>query len=142
MKKAEVGNFVKMHYTVKLSSGEIVGTSKKGMPLEFRIGRGKVFKRLEQGIVGMQAGESRTIEIAPEDGYGLRNEALVLKINKTELPTQNDIALGRTVQYMNESGSMVNLIIVDVGDDSVTLDANHPFAGKTLIYEVVLVAIF
>ncbi|MFZ7127676.1 MAG: FKBP-type peptidyl-prolyl cis-trans isomerase [Desulfobacterales bacterium] len=142
MKKAELGKQVKVHYTVKLESGEVVGTSKRSMPLDFRIGKGKVLKGLEHGIIGMEVGQSRTITIPPEEGYGRRNEALMVKVKKSDLPTQTDIAVGRTVQFMNESGAMVNLIITEVGDETVTLDANHPFAGKTLIYDVILVAVY
>lgn len=141
MKTVKVGKRVKLHYTVKLADGEVVGTSKGGMPLEFTVGKGKVLKGLEQGVIGMEVGESRTIEIPPEAGYGMRDESRVLRLKKSELPTQDDIAIGRTVQYMNESGGMVNLIIVGVDEDTVTLDANHPFAGKTLTYEVAVVAV-
>jgi FKBP-type peptidyl-prolyl cis-trans isomerase 2 len=141
MAKAEVGRRVKLHYTLKLKSGEVVGTSKRSMPLEFRIGKGKVIRKLETGVIGMEPGESRRIEVSPEEGYGRRNEELVIRLAKGELPSREDIAVGRTVQYMNESGSMVNFVIAATDEDSVTLDANHPLAGKDLVYEVVLVAV-
>jgi peptidylprolyl isomerase len=141
MAKAEIGQRVKVHYTLKLKSGEVVGTSKRSMPLEFRIGKGKVIRKLETGVIGMELGETRRIEISPGEGYGRRNEKLVIRVPKKELPSQEDIAVGRTVQYMNESGGMVNFIIVAMDDDTVTLDANHPLAGKDLVYEVVLVAV-
>ncbi len=141
MKTAERGSYVKLHYTVTLESGEVVGSSKRSAPLAFTIGKRKVLKKLEQGIIGMQIDEKRRIEIPPEEGFGMRDNSLVMKIKKEELPTQKDIAIGRTVQFMNETGGMVNLIITDVGDDHVIVDANHPFAGKTVIYEVVLLAV-
>lgn len=141
MKTAERGSYVKLHYKVRFDSGEVVGSSKRNSPLAFTIGKGKVLKKLEQGIIGMQVDETRRIEIPPEEGFGFRDNSLVLKLKKEDLPTQKDIAVGRTVQFMNESGGMVNLIITAVGDDYVIVDANHPFAGRTVIYEVVLLSV-
>lgn len=142
MKTVQMGDRAKIHFTVKLPSGETLGTSKTGPPMEFTLGKGKLIKKLEQAMVGMQVGETRTIPLTPEEGYGLRDESRVLTIKKSDLPTQKDIAVGRTVQYMNESGGMVNMIITQVQDDTVTLDANHPFAGKDLVYEIVLLVIY
>ncbi|MBL0715824.1 MAG: peptidylprolyl isomerase [Desulfosarcina sp.] len=141
MTKAKAGDRVKIHYTIKLTNGEIVGTSKNGMPLSFKIGHGKVIRGLEQGVIGMQAGESRTIEIAPEQGYGRRNEELVTTVSKEELPAQMDIAVGRTVQYLDTGERMVSMIVTAVGEKTVRLDANHPFAGHPLAFEIILVAL-
>lgn len=141
MTKAKAGDRVKIHYTIKLTNGEIVGTSRNGMPLSFKIGHGKVIKGLEQGVIGMQAGESRTIEITPEHGYGRRNEELVTTVSKEELPSQMDIAVGRTVQFLDTGERMVSMIVTAVGEKTVTLDANHPFAGQLLTFEIILVAL-
>ena len=138
---AEPGLFIKIHYLAKLPDGKTVGASQKGDPLGFMIGKGKVLKGLEQGVVGMRAGDHRAIPIPPERGYGHRNPDLIIRLAKTELPTQNDIQIGRTVQYMNESGAMVNFLIIDMDDNTVTLDANHPFAGQELIYDVTVVSV-
>ena len=138
IKKAGLGDRVKIHYTVKLAGGEVVGTSKKGKPLTFTIGKGAVIKGLEHGMIGMQKGESRTLEVAPEQGYGARNEALVMTIKREELPADVDPEVGRTVQYLDSKGGMTNFIIAAVGEGTVTLDANHPFAGRILRYEIVL----
>ena len=136
------GDRAKIHFTVKLPSGELLGTSKTGQPLEFTLGKGKLLKKLEQGIAGMAVGETRVIEVSPEEGYGRRDESRVITVKKEELPTQKDIAVGREVQYMGESGGMVNMIITHVHEDAVTLDANHPFAGKDLLFEVVLLVVY
>lgn len=141
MQTAQHGHYVKIHYTAKLISGEVVGTSKNGQPLALTIGKGKLIPKLEQGLIGMRVGETRRIELSPEEGYGERDDTKVIKVKKTELPTKKDIAVGRTVQFMNESSGMVNLMITEVGEETVTLDANHPFAGNTLNYEVVLLAV-
>jgi len=142
MKTVQMGDRAKIHYTIKLPSGEVIGTSKTGLPLEFTLGKGKLIKKLEEGIVGMEVGETRTIAVTPQEGYGVRDESRVITVKKEELPTQEDIAVGRTVQYMGESGNMVNMIIAQVHDDAVTLDANHPFAGKDLVFEVALLVVY
>ena len=141
MQKARIGHFVKIHYTIKLPDGRTVGTSSANKPLGFTIGKGKVLKGLEQGVIGMQAGQTRAVTVPPDQGYGQRNPDLVITVDKGELPTRSDIKVGRTVQYMNESGAMVNFLIIAADDQTVTLDANHPFAGQELIYEVTLVSV-
>ncbi|QTA81047.1 Peptidyl-prolyl cis-trans isomerase, FKBP-type [Desulfonema limicola] len=141
MKTAQRGNLVKIHYNIKLDNGETAGTTRGGQPLSFTIGKGKVMKKLEQGIIGMQLNESRTIKIEPEHGFGQRNESLVLKVKKEEIQTQMEIAPGRTIQYKSETGESVNFIIRDFDEHTVTIDGNHPFAGENLTFEVVLVAI-
>jgi len=141
MRQAQPGHFVKVHYAIKLSDGSIVSTSAGHKPLGFTIGRGRVLKGLEQGVIGMQAGQTRTIAVTPDQGYGHRNPDLVITVSRQELPTQNDIRIGRTVQYMNESGAMVNFLIIAADQETVTLDANHPFAGQELIYEVTMVSV-
>ena len=141
MKQAGKGDFVKIQYTIKLPDGRTVGRSSINKPLGFIIGKGKVLKGLESGVIGMQAGQSRTIAVAPDQGYGHRNPDLVITVSRQELPSQNDIKIGRTVQYMNESGAMVNFLIIAEDQETVTLDANHPFTGQELIYEVTLVSV-
>jgi len=141
MKTADTGDQVRVHYTIKLSSGEIVGGSGGGRPLAFRIGSATVIKGLEQGVIGMQVNESRTIQIPPEDGYGLRNEELVLTLDKAALPANIDLVPGRALQYRKETGEAMNFIVAHVGEKTVTIDANHPFAGLTLTFEIVLVSL-
>ncbi len=141
MKTAQIGDHAKVHYTVKLEDDEVMGTSKGGMPLSFKIGSGQIIKGLEEGVLGMKAGDSKIITIEPEDGYGHRNEDLVIKIRRDELPAEEDITIGRVLQYRTENSSVVNLIVSDVGEETVTLDANHPFAGHTLVYDIELVSI-
>ena len=141
MKQAQKGHFVKIHYTIKQPDGKIIAASPNNKPLGFTIGKGKVLKGLESGVIGMQAGQTRTIAVTPDQGYGHRNPDLVITVSRQELPTQNDIRIGRTVQYMNESGAMVNFLIIAADQETVTLDANHPFAGQELIYEVTMVSV-
>lgn len=141
MEEAKTGARARIHYTAKLHSGQVVGSSRGGQPLSFTIGKGKVFKALELGIRGMQVGQSRTIEIPPEQGYGERKDDLVMVLKKSEFAENIPFEVGRTIQYRSETQEVINFIIIDVGDDTVTVDANHPFAGQTVIYDVHLVAL-
>jgi FKBP-type peptidyl-prolyl cis-trans isomerase 2 len=141
MQTAKPGDRARIHYLVKLESGEIVGGSRGSQPLSFRIGKGKVLKPLEQTVIGMQVGESRSVTVGPQEGYGYRNEDLVITVDKGQMPQHMNTAVGRTVQYMGKSGEMVTMIVTAVGENTVTLDANHPFSGKTLIYDITLVSL-
>lgn len=141
MQKARTGLRARIHYTAKLKNGQIVGSSRGGQPLSFTIGRRKVFKGLEQGILGMAVGQIRAVEVPPEQGYGVRNEKLVMRLDRTRLPYNVMLEKGRVVQYRSEIQEVVNLLIRDFDDQTVTVDANHPFAGETLVYDVHLVAL-
>jgi FKBP-type peptidyl-prolyl cis-trans isomerase 2 len=141
MQTAKPGDRARIHYRIKLESGEIVGGSQGSQPLSFRIGKGKVLKPLEQAVIGMQVGESRSLTVTPQEGYGYRNEDLVITVEKAQMPQHMNPAVGRTVQYMAKSGEMVHMIVTAVGENTVTLDANHPFSGRTLIYDITLVSL-
>ncbi len=141
MQEAKFGARARIHYSVTLKDGKTIGSSRGGQPLSFTIGKGKVLKALEQGIIGMQAGQVRTVEISPEQGYGTRNEELVMRLDRSQLPDNVMLEKGRVVQYRSETQEVVNLLIRNFDDETVTVDANHPLAGETLIYKVHLVSI-
>lgn len=141
MEEAKFGLRANIHYTVKLSNGKTVGSSKGGQPLSFTIGRGKVLKSLENGILGMKTGDVRTIEISPEEGYGVRDESLVMLLDRSKLDENIELQKGRVMQYRSETQEVVNLLVRDLTDDTVTVDANHPLAGEALTYKVHLVSL-
>lgn len=141
MKQARPGTRARIHYSVKLKSGKPVGSSRGGQPLSFTIGRGKLFKRLEQGIIGMKVGDVKTIELAAEDAYGIRDESRVLVIDRNKIGDGSQIEKGRIVQYRSETQEVVNLLVRDLNEETVTVDANHPLAGEALTYTVHLVAV-
>ena len=89
----------------------------------------------------MRVGESRTIEIPPEQGYGTRKDDLIMVLEKSEFAETVPLEVGRTIQYQSKTQEVVNFIIIAVSDDTVTVDANHPFAGQTVVYDVHLVAL-
>jgi len=141
MSKAKDGDKVKVHYTGQLENGEVFDTSKQREPLEFIIGSGNVIPGFENGIIDMKVGESKRITISPEEGYGSRREDLVVKVMKSEFPEHITPAIGQQLQIKQEEGDILNVNIIELDEDSVTLDANHPLAGHTLLFDVDLVEI-
>ena len=141
MSKVKNGDSVKVHYTGQLINGDVFDTSKDRQPLEFEIGSGKVIPGFEKGIIDMEVGESKRITIAPEEAYGPRREELVVNVMKSDFPDHITPSVGQQLQMRQQDGSSVNVFIIDIDENNVTLDANHPLAGYTLYFDVELVEI-
>ena len=141
MSTAKNGDTVKVHYTGKLENGEVFDESTEGDPLEFTIGNGSIVSGFEKGVVVMEVGATKTITVLPEEGYGPRREELVMEVTKTEFPEKIEPSIGQHLRLRQEDGNHIDLIITDMNEDTVTLDANHPLAGITLFFDVELVAI-
>lgn len=139
MVKAQEGDTVKVHYTGKMESGEIFDSSRGRVPLEFTIGSGRIISGFEKGIIGMQAGETKTITVPPEEGYGLRFEELTVDVNRSELSQDMDPQIGQCLRIPRKEGDDAIVTVTDMDEESVTLDANHPLAGRTLTFETELV---
>ena len=141
MKIAEKGSRVKIVFAIRLDDGSVVGDSAEKSELAFIIGKGQVLKILEDNVSGMRVNETKEIKIRPAEGYGEYNKELVLRIDRDEFPPDVELKPGRTVQYQNRDGERVNLVVNDLDEKTVTVDANHPLAGLNLIYEVELIAV-
>jgi len=135
------GDTVKVHYTGKLEDGTIFDSSRDREPLELTLGSGSTIPGFENGIIGMALGDTKTITIPPEEAYGPKRDDLVITISKDEFPSDITPSVGQQLQMRHPSGNVMNVTITDVMQDSVTFDANHPLAGKTLIFEVELMEI-
>ena len=141
MKIAEKGSRVKIVFTIRLDDGSVVGDPEEESELAFIIGKRQVLKSLEDNVVGMRVNETKEIKIPKEEGYGEYNKELVLRLDRDEFPPDVELKSGRTVQYQNRDGERVNLVVNDLDEKTVTVDANHPLAGLDLIYEVELIAV-
>ncbi len=141
MSQAKVGDRVKVHYTGKLNDGQIFDSSLDRNPTEFQIGGGKLIKGFESGVIDMEVGEKKTVKVSPDDGYGIRDETLVATIDRSQLPTDVNVSVGQALQIQQPNGQAIIVIITNVAEKTVTLDANHPLAGKTLIFDIELVEI-
>jgi FKBP-type peptidyl-prolyl cis-trans isomerase 2 len=141
MAKAKIGDTVKVHYTGKLDDGTVFDTSEGTQPLVFKIGEGRIIPGFENGVLGMEEGESREISVPPEEAYGDRQDALVRKFPRDQLPPSINPEIGQRLQMRRADGETVEVFISDLDEESVTIDANHPLAGKTLHFEIRLVGI-
>jgi peptidylprolyl isomerase len=141
MSQAKCGDRVVIHYTGKLENGEVFTNSKVGDPFEFTIGKGEVIPGFENGVISMEVGETKTITVAPEEAYGPRSEELLIQIKKGFLPENITPAIGEQLQIPQKDGNPIDVTISDMDEDTVTLDANHPLAGTTVIFNVLLVGI-
>ena len=141
MGKTKNGDAIKIHYTGKLEDGNVFNDSREGQPLEFIVGGGEVMPGIEKGVIGMEPGDTKTIEIPPEDGFGPRRKELVIEVAKSDLPDQITPTLGQRLKVQHPDGGHIELMITDVKEETITLDANHPLAGQTLIFDLELVEI-
>lgn len=138
MAQAKNGDTVKVHYTGSLSDGTVFDSSQDREPLEFQIGSQQIIPGFEKEVTGMEVGESKTFTVTPEEGYGDRNEQMLIDVEREQLPSEIDPEEGMMLQVRGQDGSVSNVVVSEVTDDKVTLDANHPLAGKDLTFEVKL----
>ena len=141
MSKAKNGDTVKIHYMGKLEDGKVFDNSKERQPFEFIVGSGEVMPGIEKGVIGMEPGDTKTIEIPPQEAFGQRREELVIEIAKSELPDHTTPTKGQRLRMRQPDGGHIDLIIIDVNEERITLDANHPLAGHTLFFDLELVEI-
>lgn len=141
MAQAERGDTVRVEYTGKLEDGTVFDSSEDREPLEFTIGEDEVIPGFEAAVMGMSPGDSATAELGPEEAYGERREDLVFDVDRDEISGEVELEVGDEVELHGEDGSTVPAIIVGLDESSVTLDANHPLAGRTLVFDVELVSI-
>ena len=135
------GDNVKVHYTGKLVNGEQFDSSAGREPLEFTVGAGMMIKGFDDAMPGMKLGEKKTINIAPEDGYGERNPQAIIEFPKEQVPAEMKLEPGMPLTLSDQAGNPVPVIVVEVKDDVIILDANHFLAGKELIFDIELVEI-
>jgi FKBP-type peptidyl-prolyl cis-trans isomerase 2 len=141
MKQVKEGDVVKVHYTGKLVNGEQFDSSVGREPLEFTVGAGQMIKGFDDAMPGMNLGEKKTINIAPEDGYGPRSEEAIIEFPKENVPADMVLEPGMPLTLSNQAGQPVPVIVVEVKDDIIILDANHFLAGQELIFDIELVEI-
>ncbi|MBT4501380.1 MAG: peptidylprolyl isomerase [Gemmatimonadetes bacterium] len=141
MAEATQGDTVKVHYTGKLDSGMVFDSSVDRDPLEFTIGEGQIIPGFEDAVIGMGPGEATTTTIPPEQAYGPYREDMTMQVERSQLPKDLEPEIGQRLQGQQENGETVHFAITEVSEESVTLDGNHPLAGKELIFEIELVEI-
>lgn len=142
MSKVKEGDTVKVHYTGKLEDGTVFDSSRDRDPLEVTIGEGKLIPGFENAVKGMSVGENTTVDITSDDAYGERRDDLELEVSKSDLPENIEPEVGMQLQMQRqEDGQAIPVQITKVTEEFVTLDANHPLAGKDLTFDIELVDI-
>ena len=149
MSQAKTGDKVTVHYTGRLEGGEVFDSSEcheddcgcESGPLEFTIGEGNVIPGFEQAIIGMSPGDSKTVVIPVDQAYGERVDEMVAVVDRTEIPADLVLEVGNQLEVTQQDGNVFPVIITEVTESNVTLDANHPLAGKELTFDLRLVTI-
>lgn len=141
MTLAKKGDTVKIHYTGKLDDGTVFDSSEGREPLSFTIGNGQVIPGFEEAVVGMALEEKKNVTIPPEKAYGPRNEEMVINVPRKRVPADINPETGQRLQMQGPNEQMIIVEITEVTDESITLDANPPLAGKDLIFDIELVEI-
>lgn len=141
MAQAKKGDTVKVHYTGTLDDGTMFDTSAEREPLKFRIGEGQVIPGFDMAIIDMVPGDVKVIVIPAEEAYGEHSTDLVTDVDRSRFPADMELEIGQQLQVGLADGEQAVVMVVDVSDTSVTLDANHPLAGQQLTFDVELVEI-
>ncbi len=141
MSQAKVGDKVSVHYTGKLENGEMFDTSEGRSPLEFTIGQKQMIPGFEQAVIGLGEGGRKTVSIPAAEAYGEHRAELIEEVKKSELPPDlQGVEVGQQLEA-HQNGQRFVVKVVEVNDDSIKLDANHPLAGQTLVFDIELVKI-
>jgi peptidylprolyl isomerase len=135
------GDTVKVHYTARLDDGRVFDSSKARDPLELTIGAGRPFPAVDEVLTQMEPGEERIVAIPSDSAYGPHRPDLVLAVDRTEFPNDIQPQVGQRLQLRHEQGEVSVVTVADVSDEQVTLDANHPLAGRDLMLELQLVEV-
>ncbi|WP_099826552.1 FKBP-type peptidyl-prolyl cis-trans isomerase [Oceaniglobus indicus] len=141
MAQAKAGDTVKMHYTGSLADGSVFDSSQGRDPLEFQLGSGQIIPGLDAAVQGMAEGEEKTVTIPANDAYGDHQAERVQAVPRAQFPDHIPTEVGTQLQVQTPDGQAMPVVVAEVTDEEVTLDANHPLAGKDLTFAVEIVGI-
>lgn len=141
MTKVKVGDAVKVHYTGKLENGEEFDSSVGREPLGFTVGAGQMIKGFDAALPGMEVGDKKQVNITALDGYGERSEEAMIDFPKENIPADMKLELGMTLTLTNQEGQPFPVVVIEIKEESIVLDANHFLAGKALVFDIELVEI-
>lgn len=140
MSQASSGQTVRVHYTGTFDDGTEFDSSRGREPLEVTLGAGQVIPGFDQALQGMSVGESKQVHLPPEEAYGPHQPELVQQVERSQIPAEIELAVGVQLQAQGPDRTYL-LVVTELDDESVTLDGNHPLAGKSLNFDLELVAI-
>ena len=141
MTQANVGDRVKVHFTGYLEDGKIFGSTMDEDPFEFTIGEKNMLPGFEMAVIGMKKGETKTVTLSPEEGYGAYNKELVTVMERSSFPQEIQLEVGKRLRVRTQDGKYAIVTIKDITEDSIVVDRNDPLAGQTLIFKIELIDI-
>lgn len=141
MTQVKTGDTVAIHYTGTLSDGATFDSSQGRDPLEFTVGSGQIIPGLDKALPGMSVGDKKTVEVAADDAYGQPDPNAMQAVPRKDIPAEIPLDLGTQLQVQTPTGQAMPVTVVKVTEEEVTLDANHPLAGKDLTFDIELVDI-
>lgn len=142
MSQVKQNDTVKVHYTGKLTDGQVFDSSvERGEPIEFTMGEGQLIPGFEKGLIDMEVNEKKTINIPKEEAYGEPREELIQEVPKSQLPEEIKPEVGMGLVSKSPDGQEMNLVVKEVKDESIVVDGNHPLAGKDLVFDLEVVEI-
>jgi peptidylprolyl isomerase len=136
--QAKAGDRVRVSYVGRFDDGTVFDSSEGHEPLEFTIGGGEVIPGFDAAVTGLLVGERRSVEVAPEDGYGVHLPEMVAEVERRMIPDDHQLAVGNFLEVRLENGAAFEVRIAGLTETTAHLDANHPLAGKVLHFEVQL----
>ena len=141
MAQAKYGDTVKVYYTGKLEDGTVFDSNFDRNPLEFTLGEGQIIPGFEKAVVGMHPGESKTVKVPSDQAFGPHQKELILTVDREQIPPDLKPQVGQQLQVARADGRTIRVKVIEVSESSVTFDANHPLAGKDLIFDIQLLEI-
>ena len=141
MQQVKTGDKVNVHYHGKLTDGTTFDSSEGRAPLSFTAGSGQVIVGFDNAVIGMNIGDKKTVQIPVAEAYGDRDDNMVIELPLSEFPADQAPEVGMELQMSNNQGNLFNVVITEIKDDTMVLDANHPLAGMDLIFDIELVSI-
>lgn len=135
------GDTVKVHYTGRFEDGVVFDSSEGRDPLEFTVGAGMLIRGFEDALIGMAPGEKKTVRVEPQDAYGDYDDNLVLTMPLDRVPEDITPEVGMELQLISQSGQKLPVVVKEVQEEAIILDANHPLAGKVLVFDIELLEI-
>jgi FKBP-type peptidyl-prolyl cis-trans isomerase 2 len=135
------GDKIKVDYTGTLDDGTVFDTSEGKQPIEFEVGKGMVIPGFDNAVVGMKKGEEKDVKLQAKDAYGERNDQLLKKVPKEQLPQGPEPKVGMMVGLSTPQGQQIPAKITEVTDKEITIDLNHPLAGKALNFKIKVVEV-
>lgn len=141
MSEAKQGDTVRIHYTGTLNDGTTFDSSEGRDPLEFTVGTGQIIPGLEKAIPGMNVGEKKKVEVPCAEAYGEREPGAMQTVPRDQIPEEIEVKPGLQLQVQTPQGQVMPVTVAEVSESEVTLDANHPLAGRDLTFDIELVEI-